>query len=99
MAEFDKLIHERARLLILTHLASADEKDIPFNQLQAKLEMTSGNLSIQLKKLSAASYIKIRKAFKDNKPLTTVTMTAKGAKALESYVNEMETLIKTLRKE
>lgn len=98
MPELDKLIHERARLLILTHLASMDEKEIPFNALQETLGFTSGNLSIQLKKLSAAEYVKIYKMFKDNKPHTTVAITLQGTKALNRYLDEMEDLIKTLRK-
>ena len=47
MSDLDKIIHERARLLILTHRASMDKKEISFNALQEKLGFTSGNLSIQ----------------------------------------------------
>ena len=98
MPGLDKLIHERARLLILIHLASQEKTEIPFNELQERLGFTSGNLSIQLKKLKAAEYVKISKTFKDNKPFTTVSITLQGAKALNSYLDEMEGLIKTLRK-
>jgi DNA-binding MarR family transcriptional regulator len=96
--ELDKLIHERARLLILTHLASMEENDISFNTLREALGFSSGNLSVQLKKLSSADYIKIHKTFKDNKPHTTVSITLQGTRALNSYLNEMEGLIRTLRK-
>ena len=51
MAELDKIIHERARLLILTYLASRKEQEVSFNELQEQLSFSSGNLSIQLKKL------------------------------------------------
>lgn len=98
MAELEKLIHERARLLILTHLASMENKEIPFNDLQEKLEFSSGNLSIQLKKLKAVDYVKINKTFKGNKPHTTIAITSKGLKALYAYLNEMEKLIKVLKK-
>jgi DNA-binding transcriptional regulator GbsR (MarR family) len=52
--ELEKLIHERARLLILTYLASKEDMEISFNDIQKKLEFSSGNLSVQLKKLAAA---------------------------------------------
>lgn len=97
MPDLDKIIHERARLLILTHLASMDKKEISFNALQEKLGFTSGNLSIQLKKLQAVDYVKISKTFKENKPHTTVSITIKGTKALNAYLDEMEGLIKDLR--
>ena len=97
MAALNKLIHERVRLLILTYLTSNEKKAISFNELQEKLEFTSGNLSIQLKKLNQAQYVKINKTFKVNKPYTTVLITPRGAKALNSYIEEMEGIIKTLK--
>jgi len=97
VAGIDKLIHERARLLIMTYLASAAKKKVSFNELQQKLEFSSGNLSVQLKKLDAADYVTIQKTFKDNKPYTTAAITAKGAKALQGYLAEMESLINRLK--
>jgi len=94
----DKIIHERARLLILTHLASNEKREISFNELQEKLGFTSGNLSVQLKKLGQAEYVNIKKTFKDNKPYTTVSITVEGTMALNRYLDEMEGLIKALRK-
>ena len=98
MAALNKIIHERARLLILTYLTSNEKKEISFNELQEKLEFTSGNLSIQLKKLNEAQYVKINKTFKDNKPYTTVLITPRGAKALTRYIEEMEGIIRTLKR-
>jgi DNA-binding MarR family transcriptional regulator len=92
------MIHERARLLILTYLASNDKKEISFNELQERLDFSSGNLSVQLRKLQQANYIDIHKTFKENKPYTTVSITSPGADALKSYVEEMEGIIKTLKK-
>jgi len=94
----DKIIHERARLLILTCLASNETAEISFNELQNELGFTPGNLSIQLKKLKEAQYLTIHKTFKDNKPYTTVSITPKGSKALRIYIEEMEDIIKTLRR-
>lgn len=98
MAPIDKIIHERARLLILTYLASSDKQEISFNELQEKLGFTSGNLSVQLKKLKEAYYIDIHKTFKHNKPYTTIQVTPEGSEALNTYINEMEGIIRTLRK-
>ena len=98
MLDIDKIIHERSRLLILTHLASNEKKEISFNELLEKLGFTSGNLSVQLKRLKEADYVNINKAFKDNKPHTTVSITLRGTEALNNYLDEMEDLIKTLRK-
>ena len=98
MPELDKLIHERARLLILTHLASNEDIETSFNDLQSKLNFSSGNLSVQLRKLADADYVKIHKTFKDNKPYTTVVITTTGIKALSAYLEEMEKIINSLKK-
>jgi DNA-binding transcriptional ArsR family regulator len=96
VADLDKIIHERARLRILTYLASESSEETSFTELQEKLELSSGNLSIQLKKLKEAGYIDIQKTFKDNKPYTTVSLNPTGYKALLSYVEEMEKIIGAL---
>jgi DNA-binding HxlR family transcriptional regulator len=94
----DKIIHERARLLILTHLASSSARQVPFSAIREALDMTAGNLSIQLKTLAEAGYVAITKEFKDNKPLTRAALTAKGSSALKRYIDQMDLLIKGLRK-
>ncbi len=93
----DKIVHERSRLLILTYLASADEPAVKFTELKNKLDMTAGNLSVQLKTLRKAGYVSIRKQFKDDKPLTTASVTPEGRKALEAYVTAMERIIATFK--
>ena len=97
MVNINKIIHERARLLILTYLASSEKPAISFNELQTELDFTSGNLSIQLKKLQAAEYLAINKTFRDNKPYTSVSITPMGSEALYAYVEEMEALIRSLK--
>jgi DNA-binding MarR family transcriptional regulator len=98
VASIDKMIHERARLMILTYLASHEKQEVSFNELQEKLEFTSGNLSVQLKKLKEVDYVGIHKTFKANKPYTTVQITPEGSDALYKYVNEMEGIIRELKK-
>jgi DNA-binding MarR family transcriptional regulator len=94
----NKIIHERARLLILTYLVSNEKKEISFNELQQSLGFSSGNLSVQLRKLQQADYIDIQKTFRNNKPHTAVSITHQGTDALDQYVSEMENIIKTLKK-
>ncbi len=95
--KLDKIIHERARLMILTYLASSEETEASFNELKEGLDLTSGNLSVQLKTLEEAGFVSIKKEFRGNKPYTGVSITAEGAEALSSYLSEMESLIRSLK--
>ena len=97
MSSFDKIIHEPARLRILTLLVNSDEPPVSFNTMQEKLAMSSGNLSVQLKKLKTTGYVSISKTFKDNKPYTTIMITPAGSTALVDYVEHMESILKTLK--
>ncbi|MBU2646405.1 transcriptional regulator [bacterium] len=97
MADLNKLIHEPARLLILTYLAKTEDADVSFSELKNELGISSGNLSVQLNKLQDADYIKINKSFKDNRPLTSILITTAGVTALDEYFGEMEKMIKSFR--
>jgi DNA-binding MarR family transcriptional regulator len=94
---YNKIIHERSRLLILTKLASSPAKKLSFSDLKDTLGFTAGNLSIHLKQLEEAGYIRLEKRFENNKPLTTVCAEDAGIQALEEYLNDMEKLIKSLK--
>jgi DNA-binding MarR family transcriptional regulator len=94
---YNKIIHERSRLIILTKLASSSGKIMSFSDLKDALNFTAGNLSVHLKQLEEAGYIAIDKKFENNKPLTTVIVTDFGIKSLEEYLNDMEKLIKSLK--
>jgi DNA-binding MarR family transcriptional regulator len=98
MAEINKIIHERARLLILTFLAKNEEAQVSFSDLKKELNMSSGNLSAQLSKLKDANFIQIDKRFKNNRPLTSVVVTSEGLGALNNYFDEIEKMIRSLRK-
>lgn len=93
----DKVIHERARLLILTYLAGRSESRVPFNELKDSLDLTAGNLSVQLRNLESAGYIAIHKRIKNNKPETTVSLTPEGLTSLQQYLAEMEQIIRSVR--
>ena len=84
MRELDPLLHSQLRLAIISLLLSVEEAD--FNYLKAKTGATSGNLSIQLDKLSNAGYIEVRKEIVGKKPRTSCRLTNKGREALDAYV-------------
>ena len=90
----DKVIHERSRLLILSYLIGSETGKASFMELQKAFDFSRGNLSIQIKKLQEAKYVRITKKFRENKPLTTIFLTAKGRSALKDYLKEMEDIIK-----
>jgi len=93
----DRVIHEQARLAILTYLASSDSKDVPFTELKDGLDMTAGNLSIQLRNLETAGYVKISKDIAGRRPVTWVSLTIEGMEALRAYIAKMEGIIRTLK--
>jgi DNA-binding MarR family transcriptional regulator len=96
--ELDKIIHERARLMILTYLTGLEKDTASFQEIKDALELTSGNLSVQLKNLEQAGYIAIEKRFLDNRPVTEARLTPEGSMALTQYLDEMERIIHAARK-
>ena len=83
LLELDRLVHEPARLAILTILASVEE--VQFKFVEEALGLTRGNLSSHVSKLEDAGYLVVTKAFEDRIPVTSYRITARGRKALESY--------------
>lgn len=88
LQELDPLLHSQLRLAIISILMSVEEAQ--FNYLKENTGTTAGNLSFQLSKLNEAGYIRIIKGYKDNYPLTMVSMLPKGKKAFEAYVKAMK---------
>jgi DNA-binding MarR family transcriptional regulator len=93
--ELDRLVHERIRLGIVSALAAEDR--LSFADLKAILKTSDGNLSVHARKLENAGYIKVSKGFEDRKPRTEYSLTPKGRRALETYVDRMETLLSEAR--
>ena len=89
----DPLLHSQLRLAIVSLLMTSDEVD--FNQIKDVTNATSGNISVQIKKLQEAGYIDVVKSFKNNYQNTALTMTSKGIKAFEDYVESLNQYIKT----
>lgn len=93
----DRLIHEPARLLILTILSSVASAD--FLYLQRETGLTKGNLSAHLSKLEEAGYIQIEKTFKGKFPLTICKLTSPGQKALKAYRQQLQSFMDKTFKE
>jgi len=80
----DPLLHAPFRLAIVSYLISHPQAS--FKELKTHTQASSGNLSVQLKKLQKATYLHIDKSFLDNYPLTQLSLTSKGIQAFENYV-------------
>jgi DNA-binding HxlR family transcriptional regulator len=93
--EFDRLIHERVRLGIVSALAV--NESLSFNDLKKLLKATDGNLSVHARKLEEAGYINCTKYFDGRVPKTDYRLTAFGRQALERYLDHMEALIQATR--
>ena len=92
----DRLIHERLRLGIVSALAA--NQSLTFNDLKSLVNTTDGNLSVHARKLEEAGYIACTKYFEGRVPKTEYRLTAAGRRALENYLNHMETLIQQMRR-
>ncbi len=91
LKDLDPLLHSQLRLGVISLLISVESAE--FTYLKEKTNSTAGNLSVQLDKLSAAGYIDIKKSFRGKRPLTTCSITKKGIKAFEEYVNTLKQYI------
>ena len=93
--KLDKLVHERLRLGILSALSVNDS--LTFNELKKLLDTSDGNLSVHARKLEEAAYVGVAKSFDGRVPRTDYKLTAAGKRALERYLNHMESLIQAMR--
>src|SRR5450631_3178024 len=94
-SKFDRLVHERLRLGILSAL-SVNEA-LTFTELKKLLDTTDGNLSVHARKLEEAGYIACAKSFEGRVPRTDYKLTAPGRRALARYLDHMEALIHAMR--
>lgn len=88
MRELDPLLHSQLRLAVVSLLLSVEEAD--FSYLKDRTQATSGNLSVQIDKLSEAGYIEVRKEIIGKKPRTSCRLTDKGRDALNEYVSTLK---------
>jgi DNA-binding HxlR family transcriptional regulator len=95
LPDFDRLIHERIRLGIVSALAV--NPALSFQELKKLLETTDGNLSVHARKLEDAGYIVCTKSFEGRVPKTEYRLAEAGRRALDGYLAHMEALIQTTR--
>jgi DNA-binding transcriptional ArsR family regulator len=91
LTELDRLIHEPARLLIVTILSTVESADFLF--LQRETDLTKGNLSSHLSKLESAGYVSIEKTYKGKLPLTVCKLSESGRAAFDEYRRQMQNFI------
>jgi DNA-binding MarR family transcriptional regulator len=89
----DSVIHERARLSVLTSLIT-HPKGLGFADLKAMCALTDGNLSRHLQVLRAAKLIDITKDTDNNRPLTFCRITTTGRKRYLEYLAVLEQVIR-----
>ncbi len=88
----DRVIHEKARLSIITSLTT-HPGGLIFNDLKELCALTDGNLSRHLQILSEAGVIQIWKGFKDNRPQTLCMLTETGRKRFVEYLAVLENIV------
>lgn len=89
--DLDPLLHSQLRLAIISMLVVSEK--VEFTHIKEETKAAAGNISIQIKKLQEAGYIDVEKTFKNNYPKTLLSITDKGVKAFETYVNNLKKYI------
>jgi len=90
-AELDRLIHEPARLVLVSNLYVVDEADFVF--LSRQTGLTAGNISSHMTRLETAGYVTINKTIVGKRPRTTYALTVEGRTAFEKYRNQVSSLL------
>lgn len=93
----DRVIHERARLSVLTSLI-ANPKGLTFNDLKQLCSLTDGNLSRHLRVLEKARLIEIVKGHEKNRSLTVCRITPSGRKRYLEYLTTLEQVVRDAAK-
>jgi DNA-binding MarR family transcriptional regulator len=89
----DRVIHERARLGILTSLVTHPE-GLLFKELRDLCALTDGNLSRHIETLEEAKLVEVWKSFRDRKPQTLCRLSAQGREAFAAYLTELERVVR-----
>lgn len=88
----ERVIHEKARLGILTSLVT-HPKGLYFNDLKELCTLTDGNLSRHLQVLCDQGLVEIHKGFHQKRPQTTCVLTKEGRRRFLEYVAELEHVV------
>lgn len=93
----DRVLHEKARLSILTSLAD-HPKGLSFTELRELCGLTDGNLSRHVQILEEAGMIDVSKGFEGRRPLTTCQLTDKGRARFSDYLGVLEQVLRQARR-
>jgi DNA-binding MarR family transcriptional regulator len=93
----DRVIHERARLSVLTSLIT-NPKGVSFGDLKQLCSLTDGNLSRHLQVLEQAKMVEIAKGTDRNRPLTVCRITPSGRKRYLGYLETLEQVVRDAAK-
>lgn len=94
-ADLDLLIHERARLSVMSSLA-AHPKGLSFTELKKLCGLTDGNLSRHISTLQAAKCVSTVKSFEDNRPQTWCKLTVDGRDRYLQYLSVLEQIVRNM---
>ena len=89
----DRVIHEKARLSVLTSLV-AHPKGLVFGELKRMCGLTDGNLSRHLQVLNEAGLVAIEKGYDQNRPQTVCRITASGRNRYLNYLEVLEQVVR-----
>jgi DNA-binding MarR family transcriptional regulator len=89
----DRVIHERARLSVLTSLLT-HPKGVAFGDLKELCSLTDGNLSRHLRVLEQAGMVEIAKGHERNRPLTVCRITTIGRRRYLEYLSTLEQVVR-----
>jgi len=93
----DRVIHERARLSVLTSLIT-NPKGLAFGDLKQLCALTDGNLNRHLRVLEEGKMVEIVKKIDHNRPLTICRITAAGRARFVEYLSTLEQVVQDAAK-
>lgn len=93
----DRVLHEKARLGILTSLAD-HPKGLSFTELRELCGLTDGNLSRHVQILEEAGLVRVTKGFEGRRPLTTCQLTDQGRERFSDYLGVLEQVLRSARR-
>ena len=91
LTDINRLIHEPARLMIISLLYVVESAD--FVWIKGQTGLTDGNLSSHLSKLESAGYVIVEKRFKNKKPNTLLKLSNGGREAFEEYRKKLTQIL------
>lgn len=93
----DRVLHEKARLSIMTSLAD-HAQGLSFTELRQLCGLTDGNLSRHVQILEEAGMLAVTKGFEGRRPLTTCALTEQGRVQFSDYLGVLEQVLRSARR-